>query len=49
MDRRERVGSRRVRVVFGASRSARIWAALFLLANIVMTLVLLFGMKKLGP
>ena len=47
--RSARHGRRRVRVVFGASRSARVWAALFLLANIVMTIVLLFGMKKLGP
>lgn len=47
--RSARRGRRRVRVVFGATRSARVWAALFLLANIVMTIVLLFGMKKLGP
>ena len=48
MGRGERFGSRRVRVVFGASRSARIWAALFFVANLVMTLVLIFGMKRLG-
>lgn len=47
--RSARHGRRRVRVVFGASRSARVWAALFLLANIVMTIVLWRGMRRIGP